>query len=325
MLTLMKLLYRVQQPSSFQLNNHCGGILLSESNEIRAKIACLCAGAVWGLFWIPLRALEEIGLHELWITVVYFLIPTMCVIPITLWRWIHVKKGGLPLQLTAMLAGGALLLYSTAIVYTEVVRAMLLFYLTPIWASILARIFLGDQITTQRIIAITTAVLGMLTIFGLGTRFPIPQNIGDWLGVGSGFLWAIAMVRIRMTQSHSAIELTAGFFQWSLIFSTGVAFLLAPTYIPKIEQTLPVLPLLFIFIAFLVLPGTYASLWGPKHLSPGIVGLLFMSEIVVGAISVAIFADEPFGIRELIGLFLILGASVVEPISALNPSKRTSN
>lgn len=279
---------------------------------------------MWGVFWIPLRALEEIGLHGLWITVVYFLIPTICVIPITLWRWIHVKNGGLSLQLTAMLAGGALLLYSTAIVYTDVVRAILLFYLTPIWASILARIFLGDQITTQRIIAMATAVLGMLTIFGLGTRFPIPQNIGDWLGIGSGFLWAVAMVRIRMTESHSAIELTTGFFQWSLIFSASVAWLLAPTYIPKIDQTLPVLPLLFFFTAFLVLPGTYASLWGPKHLSPGIVGLLFMSEIVVGAISVAIFAGEPFGIREFIGVFLILGASIVEPISALNSSKKTS-
>lgn len=279
---------------------------------------------MWGLFWIPLRALEEIGLHGLWITVVYFLIPTICVIPITLWRWIHVKNGGLSLQLTAMLAGGALLLYSTAIVYTDVVRAILLFYLTPIWASILARIFLGDEITTQRIIAMATAVLGMLTIFGLGTRFPIPQNIGDWLGIGSGFFWAVAMVRIRMTKSHSAIELTTGFFQWSLIFSASVAWLLAPTYIPKIEQTLPVLPLLFFFTAFLVLPGTYASLWGPKHLSPGIVGLLFMSEIVVGAISVAIFAGEPFGIREIIGVFLILGASIVEPISALNSSKKTS-
>lgn len=279
---------------------------------------------MWGLFWIPLRALEEIGLHGLWITVVYFLIPTICVIPITVWRWIHVKNGGLSLQLTAMLAGGALLLYSTAIVYTDVVRAILLFYLTPIWASILARIFLGDEITTQRIIAMATAVLGMLTIFGLGTRFPIPQNIGDWLGIGSGFFWAVAMVRIRMTKSHSAIELTTGFFQWSLIFSASVAWLLAPTYIPKIEQTLPVLPLLFFFTAFLVLPGTYASLWGPKHLSPGIVGLLFMSEIVVGAISVAIFAGEPFGIREIIGVFLILGASIVEPISALNSSKKTS-
>ncbi|MBT5316600.1 MAG: DMT family transporter, partial [Rhodobacteraceae bacterium] len=268
---------------------------MNASLEVKAKLACLYAGAVWGLFWIPLRALEDAGIHGLWITVVYFLIPTICITPVTLKRWKHVKKGGLSLQLTAMLSGGALLLYSTSIVYTDVVRAMLLFYLTPIWATILARIFLNDAITPSRILAMAMAILGMLTIFGLGARFPIPQNIGDWLGIASGVLWAIAMVRLRMSESHSAIELTAGFFQWSLIFSASAAFLLAPAYIPKVEQALPALPLLLIFMALLVLPGTYASLWGPKYLSPGIVGLLFMTEIVVGAISVALLAGEPFG------------------------------
>ena len=167
------------------------------SLEFKAKLACLYAGAVWGLFWIPLRALEEAAINGLWITVVYFLIPTICLIPVVLLRWQHVKKGGISLQLTTMLSGGALLLYSSSIVYTDVVRAMLLFYLTPIWATILARIFLGDLITPSRVIAMVLAILGMLTIFGLGARFPIPQNIGDWLGIGSGFLWAVAMVRIR--------------------------------------------------------------------------------------------------------------------------------
>lgn len=297
---------------------------VSTSVEFKAKLACLYAGAVWGLFWIPLRALEDAGINGLWITVVYFLIPTICLIPIVLSRWQHVKQGGISLQLTTMLSGGALLLYSTSIVYTDVVRAMLLFYLTPIWATILARIFLGDLITPSRIIAMLLAILGMLTIFGLGARFPIPQNIGDWLGIGSGFLWAVAMVRIRMSESHSAIELTAGFFQWSLIFSAGAAFLLAPSQIPKIEQVLPALPLLLIFMAILVLPGTYASLWGPKYLSPGVVGLLFMTEIIVGAISVALLAGEPFGIRELMGVLLIAGASMLEPLLALRGSDTNS-
>ena len=62
-------------------------------------------------------------------------------------------------------------------------------------------------------------------------------------------------------------------------------------------------------------------LWGPKYLSPGIVGLLLMTEIIVGAISVALLAGEPFGIRELIGVLLIAGASMLEPLLAL---RRTS-
>ena len=190
----------------------------------KAKLACLYAGAVWGLFWIPLRALEDAGLHGLWITVVYFLVPTLCLVPIGIWRWKYFKSGGLQLQITAMVSGGALLLYSSSIVYTDVVRAMLLFYLTPIWGTILARIFLKDAITPLRIFAMIIAVVGMLTIFGLGVQFPVPQNAGDWMGVASGILWAIAMVRIRVNQEFSAIEMTLGFFFWSLsLFIDGSA------------------------------------------------------------------------------------------------------
>ena len=287
------------------------------SLENRAKLACLYAGAVWGLFWIPLRALEDVGLHGLWVTVVYFIVPTICLLPIGIWRWKHFKVGGFQLQITAMVSGGALLLYSTSIVYTDVVRAMLLFYLTPIWGTVLARIFLGDAITPMRIIAIAIAIIGMLTIFGLGVQFPMPKNVGDWMGIGSGVLWAIAMVRIRVDPAISAIDMTLGFFFWSLIFSILAAAILAPSYVPSVAQTLPAMPLLLIFMALLILPGTYASLWGPKFLSPGVVGLLFMTEIVVGSISVALLSGEPFGIREVIGIILIAGASLMEPIGSL--------
>lgn len=294
------------------------------SIETRAKLACLYAGGVWGLFWIPLRALEETGMHGLWITVVYFLVPTICLVPVTLWRWQHVKRGGLNLQITAMISGGALLLYSTSIVYTDVVRALLLFYLTPIWGTILARIILGDAITPLRIIAMALAIIGMLTIFGLGARFPVPQNVGDWMGLFSGVLWAIASVRIRMAEKQTAIDMTVGFFQWSLIFSFAAAFFLASSHMPTVSQTLPAMPLLLIFMVLLILPGTYASLWGPKYLSPGVAGLLFMTEIVVGAISVALLAGEPFGSRELIGIFLIVGASFLEPAVSLFPRRAKS-
>ena len=287
------------------------------SLERKAKYACLYAGAVWGLFWIPLRELEDAGFQGLWITVVYFLIPALCLFPVTIWRWKYVKRGGFQLQLTAIISGGALLLYSTSIVYTDVVRAILLFYLTPVWGILLGRIFLGDKISTPRIIAMILAIIGMLTIFGLGAKFPLPQNLGDWLGLCSGFMWAIAMVLINKNKNHSTIELTVGFFQWSLILSLFAAVLLSPNNLPSFDKIVPVIPLMLTFMVLLILPGTYASLWGPKYLNPGVVGLLFMTEIVVGAISVAILAGEPFGIREITGVLFIAGASILEPLSQL--------
>jgi drug/metabolite transporter (DMT)-like permease len=153
---------------------------------------------------------------------------------------------------------------------------MALFYMMPVWSIVLARIFLGEAITAVRIIAIGIAIIGMLTIFGLGISFPIPQNVGDWMGMAAGAFWAITMVRLRGDSEHSSIDLTIGFFLWGFILSAIVALVLAPSHLPTIKQTLPVLPLMLLFMLFLILPGTYASLWGPKFVNPGVVGLFFM-------------------------------------------------
>ena len=283
--------------------------------EARARLACLYAGAVWGLFWIPLRAMEEAGLHNLWITTIYFTVPALCMLPILGLRWRATWRGGLTLQLTVLVSGAALALYSASIVFTDVVRALMLFYLMPVWGILLARVVLNERITAIRVVAMGLAALGILTLFGLGTGIPIPRNIGDWMGLAAGMLWAVAMVRIRMHEEHGAAELTIGFFLWGLILSLGFALAVAPSHVPSLEQTGPVLPLLIGFVVLLVIPGSYAALWGPKFLNPGVTGLLFMTEFVVGTISAALLAGEPFGIREFLGVTLIAAASLFEPLS----------
>ncbi|MXX16039.1 MAG: EamA family transporter, partial [Gammaproteobacteria bacterium] len=135
--------------------------------------------------------------------------------------------------------------------------------------------------------------------------------------LASGIFWAITMVRVRMHGNHSAIDLTTGFFLWGLVLSLGVALALAPGWEPSLAQAGPVLPLLVAFVLFLLIPGTYASFWGPKFLNPGIVGLLLMTEIVVGTITAALFAGEPFGVRELVGVTLITGACLLEPLASI--------
>ena len=52
-------------------------------------------------------------------------------------------------------------------------------------------------------------------------------------------------------------------------------------------------------------------------LNPGIVGLLFMTEISIGTATAAIWAGEPFGMREIAGVLLISMAGVFEPLVAL--------
>jgi drug/metabolite transporter (DMT)-like permease len=65
-------------------------------------------------------------------------------------------------------------------------------------------------------------------------------------------------------------------------------------------------------VLLLVLPGYFAITWGTPQLNPGTVGLLFMTEISVGAISAALLTNEPFGIREITGIVLISLAGLAE-------------
>lgn len=294
---------------------------MTVSTESRATLGCLFAGAVWGLFWIPLRGLEERGLESLWVTVVYLLVPGLFFLPVLIWRWRRVRQAGLSLQLTVAASGVALTLYSAAILYTDVVRALMLFHLMPIWSILLARFILNERITPLRSVAVAMAIAGMLIMFGLGAQFPVPRNAGDWMGFAAGLVWAVTMVRIRSHPQHASVDLTAGFFLWALVISAAAAVWLRLDHMPAAEQVLPALPPLLAFILLLLIPGTYAALWGPKHLNPGVVGLLFMSEIVVGAITAAFLAGEPFGAREFTGVVLITLASLLEPMAGFFPRR----
>ena len=196
-----------------------------------------------------MRAINDAGIHGLWSSTIWFAVPTILLLPVTILRFKSIKIAGVSLQITAILSGVALLCYTLAFLYTDVVRAMLLFYLTPVWSTLLAAIILHETITWQRILAIILAIMGMLIIFGLGQNFPIPKNVGDWLGILSGIIWAIATIRIRKHEGHSAVDMTIGFFFWSLIASLILCSFLDANQFPSIENIFSILPWLFAFLA----------------------------------------------------------------------------
>lgn len=286
------------------------------STENLAKLACAGSGVVWGLFWIPLRWLEDVGVQGLWAGAVFFAVQTLCLVPFILFRLDRIISGGSGLMLTTFCAGFALATYALAIVYTEVIRAMLLFYLTPIWSSLLARWFLGQPITLLRWVAIALAFAGMLVIFGVDIGVPWPRNFGDWLGLASGMMWAAAAVRLNMDRSNHPIEITFGFLFWGLITCLAMSLLPIsdPGVLPEASVVVGTLHWLFPIVAIMIVPGAFAAMWGARLIDPGIVGILFMTEIIVGTITVAIWAGEPFGARELIGVLLITCAGAIESL-----------
>jgi len=291
--------------------------------ETLAKLACAYSGVVWGLFWIPLRALDELGVTGAWATALFYLVPALLILPLMLARWRKLVAGGLSLQLTGLVTGVAVVLYADSLIYTEVIRAMLLYYLTPVWSTILARLFLGEPITAVRWLAIALGLAGLLVIFGVDVGAPMPRNVGDWMGLVAGFCWGVAAVRMRGDETNHALEFTSLHFLWGTPAAVLIALLpLSGAHAaPDAATAVSVLPWLVPVLAVIVVPGSFAAMWGASHLNPGIVGLLFMTEISVGTATAAIWANEPFGLREIIGIVLITSAGLAESVPDLRRSR----
>ncbi len=287
------------------------------SLEVRASLAVAYSGIAWGLFWIPLRYMDRSGVTDAWATVLLYGIPLVLFIPWMVKNWQRIWRCGWSLHFIGMATGVSLAFYSDAMLYTEVVRGVVLYYLTPVWSLILARIVLGEAITTARMIAIGLGIAGMLVMFGIDLGFPWPKYSGDWMALAGSLGWAVAAVLLRKDDGSRSLEICSVYFFYGVI--AAVILALSPVagdiQLPDVATIIDILPW-SIPIALLVIPGAYAAFWGAPHLNPGVVGLLMMTEISVAALTAAIWAGEPFGGREMIAILLITLAGLSEYIYA---------
>ncbi len=261
----------------------------------------------------------DAGISGAWATAVFYVIPTIIILPIVVWRWRQLLFGGWYLHAIGFMAALALVTYAAAIGYTDVIRAMLLYYLTPLWSTLLARAVLGERITIARSFAMILGLFGALVIFRFDVGIPLPQNVGDWLGLISGIAWAIAAVLMHCDKKGSAIDYTLSYFVWGAVIAVFIALLPISGIeeVPDLQVVLPQLIWLVPVIVIIVMPGVFTAFWGTQKLSPGLAGLLFMTEITVGTITAALWSGDDFGIREIIGILLISAAALVESVVEL--------
>jgi len=204
-------------------------------------------------------------------------------------------------------------LHSACLFSADVVRSVLLFCLTPVWSPLLGLAFLGERVTTTRLIAIGLGLAGLLVVLGGGATLPVPQNFGDWLALTSGMAWALGTLGLYKSRGISVSGQLFSFLLGGLVVALLAASLmpdLAPNNIAASEAAQ--LAVFVVLAAVYVLPMTWLTVWPATLLSPARVGLLLMSEVVVGLVSAALLANEPFGWREVMGAVLIVGAAVVE-------------
>ena len=270
---------------------------------------------MWGFVWLPLRMLGDLGFPGAWSGAVMYVFTTLILLPVFVVRRHSLAKLWKPLAVCGLFTGAAFSLYSTSILLTDVVRAILLFYLTPVWGTVLGLIFLSERLTLSRALALLLGLAGLLVVLDAGHGLPWPRNLGDWLALASGVAWAYGSLKIYQAGSIAPSDQILAFVMGSL-FVTGATLLLggqAVGAVPSWSSLHGVVPLAVLSAIYLV-PMLYLTVWPASVLTPGRVGLLLMSDVLVGVVSAALLAGEPFGPREIMGTFLIVSAGVVEVV-----------
>ena len=283
----------------------------------RFAIVCgVISGLVYGIYWIPLRIMDAAGFPGIWAVLMFNAAAFVAVIPFVIRNNRQLFPGRWKLHINTLMAGLCFVIYVAAFVYTEVIRVLVLYYLMPIWGFLFARIFNGDPITPIRWVSMALGLTGLIVICGIDQGIPMPRNAGDWMALTAGILWGGVSLSMLNDETEPG-NYTILFLFWAAAFSLVFALLatsqdLVPA--PDWSATTGTLVWLIPLAILLIAPAAYATVYAPAHLNPGIVGLLWMTEISVGAGTAALFANEPFGPKEIAGIILITLAGIAEPI-----------
>ena len=219
----------------------------------------------------------------------------------------------------SLAAGWTNLSYVLAVIDGEVMRVMLLFYLSPLWTLLLARFWLKEPITQIGFISIVIALIGAYIMLAgplseMTQYLPVPRNTAEWLALSSGMGFSLTNV---ITRKSSHLSLRAkSFAVWFGVI--GVALIFSPFFLGKFPS-----PdffslyhwLVMGLIALLLMTATLLVQFGLTQLTAIRASVLFLFELVVAAIASYYLAQESMTLNEWIGGSLIVMAAL---IAALN-------
>lgn len=282
--------------------------LTKPASALLPVLSLLLAATLWGIIWYPLRLLETAGLAGLWTTLIIYaaaLLPGL----VPLLR----RSGELRLQPGALLvlglaSGWCNVAFILAVLEGTVVRVLLLFYLSPIWAVLLAWLVLGERFAASAGWVFALALTGaLIMLWDPAIGMPWPSESGDWLAVSSGFAFAVSNVMVRRVQRVSVQVKTV--VSWLGVLAIAVVWLAlgGEAALPQVGAGawLGALALGGIGIVIMTLSVQYGVTHMPVHRS----AVILLFELVAGAVSSSLLTDEVIHAREWIGGGLIILAA----------------
>ncbi len=279
----------------------------SQHTSVFAVVSLLLSASMWGLFWYPLRWLEQLGLHGVWITFLIYCGTLVYCIPIIARQPQSFRRQPWLLLLIGLSSGWCNTAFILAMLEGEVVRVILLFYLSPVWATLLARLVLKEQLSQKAYWLLFLAFAGaMLMLWSPQTGYPWPQSRADWLGLSSGFAFAMMNLFVHMARQVDIKTKTVS--AWLGVFVlAGLALLVRDDQIGSTE----ILSVFYAILIGMTLMGamTWLVVYGVTHMPVHRSAIILLFEIVVAAVSTYFLTDERMSLREWLGGLAVVVAA----------------
>lgn len=287
-----------------------------------ASAVIFFAASLWGLYWVPLRYFAEQGVSGGWAIALLNLPAGLALALLVLSRFSSYRQDLGRAVLIGMLTGLSIALYASGLVYSSVIRATLLFYLTPVWATLIGIAWLGEPSSWQRWAAIAAGLTGLTLLVSGGSS--VPLNIGDLFALLSGILWAFGAAMIMRFGSVPVATMTMFQFFCTALAAIALSQIAGFATPPDTEVLVQVLPGASLVSLAVLLPTVGAIFWAQKFLFPGRAGLLMMSEVLTAVVSAGLLLpEERLAGIEWLGAALIIGACFAEVL--LTPQQHSSS
>lgn len=272
-------------------------------------IALMTGAAVWGLVWYPYRALEGAGFSSTASTALTYAISLAVGVAMFGPRLGELRRHWRAALLIAVIAGWTNLSYVLGMVGGEVMRVLLLFYLAPLWTVILARIVLGERLTLQSGVLVALSLAGALIMLWPEEGLPLPANAAEWFGVTGGMSFA-SMNVLSKGADQISIE-TKSIATWAgvLIVSTIWLSVGGGTWAVPVAGWAEWL--ILGLLGVVMFASTVIIQHGIQRVPANTAIVLFLIELVAGAVSAALLSDETLRPQDWLGGSLIVGASLV--------------
>ena len=273
----------------------------------------------WGVSWWPFRQLQELGLHPLWATALIYMV---AVLAISAWwprAWSQLWHRR-TLWLLVLAAGTTNATFNWAVTIGDVVRVVLLFYLMPLWAVLLARWLLHEPLTLPAMARVAMALAGAaVVLWPAQGGWPVPSDLAEWLAVLGGFSFALNNVMLRREAHQPEAARALAMFLGGAVVSAALAMALSSSGgvpLPPTPAWGWVTGALLMGAAFLA--GNLALQYGAARLPANVTAVVMISEVLFASVSAVLLGAGSVSWSLTVGGALIVGATL---LSALSPAE----